>query len=251
VTVHFIGAGPGAPDLLTLRARALIERCPVCLYAGALVPREIVALAPRDALLVDTAPLSLPQILAHLEAAHGQGRDVARLHSGDPSIYSALAEQAAALAARGIPYEIVPGVPAFAAAAAALGTELTLPGVAQTLVLTRLGGRASRMPSGEELEAYAASGATLAIHLAAARLDEIVQRLSPVLGADCPAAVVARASWPDEAAVRATLGTLVEAAAPLGLSRTAMVLVGRALAAGGGRSALYDEGHDRLFKPAR
>jgi precorrin-4/cobalt-precorrin-4 C11-methyltransferase len=205
--IHFIGAGPGAPDLLTVRAQRLIEACPVCLYAGSLVPREVL---PRNARLVDTQHLDLDQIVAEMQAAHERNLDVARLHSGDLSIYSAAAEQMRRLDALAIPWDVTPGVPAFAAAAAALKRELTVPGVAQTVVLTRYGRRASPMPSGEELDGLAAHGTTLVIHLGAQALAEIAATLAPHYGDDCPAAVVARVSWPDEVVLRGTLATIAE-----------------------------------------
>ncbi|GLK81139.1 precorrin-4 C(11)-methyltransferase [Methylopila turkensis] len=249
MTVYFIGAGPGDPDLITVRGRDLIARCPVCLYAGSLVPKALVAHAPEGARVVDTAPLDLDAIVAEFEAAHAAGLDVARVHSGDPSIYGATAEQFAALAARGVPYEIVPGVPAFVAAAARLGVELTAPEVAQTIILSRLSGRASAMPEHETIEAVAASRGTLALHLAARQLPRIAAELTPLYGADCPVALVARATWPDELIVRGTLGDIVEKAAPHGVERTALVLVGRALGGPGDRaSALYEAGRPRHLK---
>jgi precorrin-4/cobalt-precorrin-4 C11-methyltransferase len=249
VTVHFIGAGPGAADLITLRGRDLLARCPVCLYAGSTVAPELLAHCAPGTRLVDTAPMSLDEIEAEYMAAHAQGRDVARLHSGDLAVYSALAEQLRRLARRGIPYTLTPGVPAFAAAAAALGRELTVPEVAQTVVLTRMPGRASKMPAGEQLAAYAATGATLAIHLAVHAIDEIVATLVPHYGADCPAAVVARATWPDEQIVRGTLGDIAAKLAAAPIERTALVLVGRALAAEAFRdSALYDPDYRRRFR---
>ncbi|MCM3566027.1 precorrin-4 C(11)-methyltransferase [Hydrogenophaga intermedia] len=250
MTVHFIGAGPGAADLLTLRGRDLIARCPVCLYAGSLVPEEILAHCPAGARIVNTAPLDLDAITALLVAAHGQGRDVARLHSGDLSVWSAMGEQLRRLRAAGIPYTVTPGVPSFAAAAAALGAELTLPGVAQSVVLTRTSGRASPMPEGESLVRFAATGATLAIHLSIHKLAQVTADLITAYGADCPAAVVYRASWPDERIVRATLGT-IEAALGEGVERTALILVGPALAAEGfAESCLYAPDYDRRFRPA-
>jgi precorrin-4/cobalt-precorrin-4 C11-methyltransferase len=231
VTVHFIGAGPGAADLVTLRAARIIAAAPVCLYAGALVPRELLDTAPAGARLVDTADLDLDAITAELVAAHEAGHDVARLHSGDPSVYSAMAEQMRRLDAAGVPYEVVPGVPAFAAAAAALRRELTVPGVAQTVVLTRTSARSTPMPPGEELAAYAATGATLVLHLAVQRLDELVPELVPHYGAHCPAAVVARASRDDELVLRGTLADIAEQVADAGVRRTAVVIVGRALGA--------------------
>jgi precorrin-4/cobalt-precorrin-4 C11-methyltransferase len=249
MTVHFIGAGPGAADLITLRGRDLLARCPVCLYAGSTVPKELLTHCPPGARLVDTAPLTLDQIEAEFVAAHAAGHDVARLHSGDLSVYSALAEQLRRLARHGIPYTLTPGVPAFAAAAAALGRELTLPEVAQTVVLTRMPGRASRMPEGEKLTAYAATGATLAIHLGITAIETIVAELLPHYGADCPVAVVARATWPDERIVRGTLADIAEKLAAEPIERTALVLVGRALAAEEFReSALYDPDYRRRFR---
>jgi precorrin-4/cobalt-precorrin-4 C11-methyltransferase len=250
VTVFFIGAGPGDPDLITVRGRDLIARCPVCLYAGSLVPSAVVACAPKGARVIDTAPMSLDAIVAEFEAAHAAGRDVARVHSGDPSIYGATAEQFAALKARNIPFEIVPGVPAFAAAAARLGVELTVPEIAQTVVLSRLSGRASKMPEAETLKAVAASRGTLVLHLAAKQLARIVEELTPLYGGDCPTAVVARATWPDEVIVRGTLADIAEKAAPFGIERTALVIVGRALnGVAGEASALYSKDHARHLKP--
>ena len=252
MTVHFIGAGPGAADLITIRGRDLLMRCPVCLYAGSIVPPELLVHCPPGVRLVDTAPLTLDEIEAKYVAAHAAGQDVARLHSGDLSLFSAVAEQIRRLERRGIPYTLTPGVPAFAAAAALLGCELTVPEVAQTVVLTRVPGRASRMPEGEKLAVYAASGATLAIHLAIHGLEKIVAELTPILGADCPVAVVARASWPDERIERGTLGDIVGRLAAEPVERTALVLVGRALAAEDFReSALYDPDYRRRFRGGR
>jgi precorrin-4/cobalt-precorrin-4 C11-methyltransferase len=249
VTVYFIGAGPGAADLITVRGRDLLARCPVCLYAGSIVPPELLAYCPQAARIVDTAPMSLDQIEAEYLRAHATGLDVARLHSGDLSIFSAVAEQARRLQRHGIPYVLVPGVPAFAAAAAALHRELTVPEVAQTVVLTRMPGRASRMPEQEKLSAYAATGATLAIHLAIQSIETIVKELIPHYGADCPVAVVARASWPDERIVTGTLIDIQQKLAGEPIERTAMILVGRALAAGEFRdSALYDATYQRRFR---
>jgi precorrin-4/cobalt-precorrin-4 C11-methyltransferase len=249
VTVHFIGAGPGAADLITLRGRDLLARCSVCLYAGSTVAPELLTHCPPGARLVDTAPMSLDEIEQEYVAAQAAGHDVARLHSGDLSLYSALAEQLRRLRQRGIPYTLTPGVPAFAAAAAVLGRELTVPEVAQTLVLTRVPGRASRMPDGEQLAAYAATGATLAIHLGVQKIDDIVATLVPHYGADCPVAVVARATWPDERIVRGTLGDIGERLAAAPIERTALVLVGRALAVEEFReSALYDPDYRRRFR---
>jgi precorrin-4/cobalt-precorrin-4 C11-methyltransferase len=249
VTVHFIGAGPGAADLITVRGRDLVARCPVCLYAGSIVPPELLALCPPAARIVDTAALDLDGIEAEFMRAHAAGQDVARLHSGDLSIYSALAEQLRRLERHGIPYTLTPGVPAFAAAAAALGTELTVPEVAQSVVLTRMPGRASAMPRGEQLAAFAVTGATLAIHLAIPMIETIVAELTPFYGADCPAAVVVRASWPQEVILRGTLGDIAGRVAAAPIERTALVFVGRALAAEGFRdSALYDPDYRRRFR---
>ncbi|MGA9605253.1 MAG: precorrin-4 C(11)-methyltransferase [Methyloceanibacter sp.] len=249
MTVHFIGAGPGAPDLITLRGRDLIARCPVCLYAGSIVPRELLSYCPEGARIVDTATLALDAIEAEFVAAHAAGHDVARLQSGDLSVFSALAEQLRRLEARGIPYTLTPGVPAFAAAAAALGRELTVPEVAQSVVLTRIGGRASQMPKRESLAAFAATGATLAIHLAIHALDRIVAELIPFYGADCPVAVVAEASRADEKIVRGTLGDIEAKLAAAPVERTALILVGRALAAEDFReSAVYDIDYRRRFR---
>ncbi|WP_242140164.1 precorrin-4 C(11)-methyltransferase [Sphingomonas sp. TREG-RG-20F-R18-01] len=249
MTVHFIGAGPGAPDLLTLRGRDLIAAAPVCLYAGSLVPAALLDHCPPGARIVNTAPLSLDQIIDEIVAAHAAGHDIARLHSGDLSIWSALGEQLRRLRAHDIPFSITPGVPAFAAAAATLEAELTLPGVAQSVVLTRTSGRASTMPSAETLPAFAATGATLAIHLSIHALDRVVTELTPAYGADCPVAIVWRASWPDERIVRATLATIVAAAAD-GPERTALILVGRVLTAEDfAESSLYALGYDRRFRP--
>jgi precorrin-4/cobalt-precorrin-4 C11-methyltransferase len=249
MTVHFIGAGPGAPDLITLRGRDLIARCPVCLYAGSIVPKEMLAHCPKGARIVDTAPMSLEEIEAEFVAAHAASNDVARLHSGDLSVYSALAEQLRRLEKLGIPYTLTPGVPAFAAAAAALGCELTVPEVAQSVVLTRVSGRASRMPGGETLAAFAATGATLAIHLAIHALERVVGELKPFYGADCPVAVVADATRPSERIVRGTLANIAAKLAAEPIERTALILVGCALAAEDFRdSALYDADYRRRFR---
>jgi precorrin-4/cobalt-precorrin-4 C11-methyltransferase len=244
MTVHFIGAGPGAADLLTVRAQRLIAASPVVLYAGSLVPAEVLAGARAGARLVDTATMNLNEITAELVSAHRDGHDVARLHSGDPSIFSAVAEQARRLDAAGVPWQIVPGVPAFAAAAAALRQELTLPGVGQTVVLTRAAARATPMPPGEELAVLAATGATLVLHLAVQSIDQVVADLLPACGADCPAAVVARASWPDQDVLRCTVGELAEQVRARGIRRTAIVVVGRVLG-----PASFDDSH--LYSPGR
>ena len=249
MTVHFIGAGPGAPDLLTLRGRDLIARCPVCLYAGSLVPRDILQHCPEGARTVDTAPLSLDEIIAEIVAAETAGLDVARLHSGDLSIWSALGEQVRRLDRLGIPYTITPGVPAFAAAAATLGLELTSPGLAQSVVLTRTSGRASPMPERETLPAFARTGSTLAIHLSIHALAEVLRELLPFYGADCPAAAVYRASWPDQRVARGTLATLAEAVAADPMDRTALILVGPAIGGATIReSALYDPDYRRRYR---
>jgi precorrin-4/cobalt-precorrin-4 C11-methyltransferase len=249
MNVHFIGAGPGAADLVTVRGRNLIGRCPVCLYAGSIVPAELLKFCPPGARIVDTAPLSLDEIEAEFVSAHAAGLDVARLHSGDLSIYSALAEQLRRLKRRGIAYTLTPGVPAFAAAAAALECELTVPEVAQSVVLTRVGGRASRMPEDEKLATFAKSGATLVIHLAIHAIEAIVAELTPFYGADCPAAVVVAASSPEQRILRGTLADIAAQAAAARIERTALILVGRALAAEDFRdSALYDAAYRRRFR---
>ncbi|MEP2641346.1 precorrin-4 C(11)-methyltransferase [Roseobacter sp.] len=249
MTVHFIGAGPGAPDLLTLRGRDLIASCPVCLYAGSLVPEAILAHCPPDAQIINTASMSLDDIVAHITTADAAGHDVARLHSGDLSVWSAMGEQMRRLRDAGIGVSVTPGVPSFSAAAAALGAELTLPGLAQSVVLTRTPGRASSMPAGETLTNFAATGATLAIHLSIQNLDTVVRDLSPAYGDDCPVAVVYRASWPDQQIIR---GTLADIAGRLdaSISRTALILVGPALAGEGfDESCLYAADYDRRYRP--
>lgn len=249
MTVHFIGAGPGAPDLITLRGRDLIARCPVCLYAGSLIPEALLAHCPTGTRIVDTASLDLDAIVAEFLRAHEDGEDVARLQSGDLSIWSAFGEQMRRLDALDIPYTVTPGVPSFAAAAAALRRELTLPEVAQSVVLTRTGGRASSMPERETLAAFAATGATLAIHLSVHALDRVVAELTPSYGPDCPVAIVAWASWPQERIVRGTLGAISAAFAADPIERTAIILVGRALDAHDFRdSALYDADYRRRFR---
>lgn len=249
MTVHFIGAGPGAPDLLTLRGRDLIARCPVCLYAGSLVPEAILTHCPEGARIVNTAPMDLDGIIDEMAEAHAAGQDVARLHSGDLSVWSAMGEQVRRLDALGIPFSVTPGVPSFAAAAATLGTELTLPGVAQSVVLTRTAGRASSMPPAETLEKFAATKATLAIHLSIQNLTSVVQALIPAYGECCPVAIVYRASWPDERIVHAKLGT-VEAECPKEIARTALILVGPVLDnAEFIESCLYAADYDRRYRP--
>ncbi|MAN78251.1 MAG: precorrin-4 C(11)-methyltransferase [Rhizobiales bacterium] len=249
MSVHFIGAGPGAADLITVRGRDILSRCPVCLYVGSIVPKDLLDWCPKDARLVDTAPLSLNEIEAEYLAAHAAGLDVARLHSGDLSMWSAVAEQIRQLEAHSIPYTLTPGVPAFAAAAAALGQELTKPALAQSLVLTRISGRASAMPQRETLANFGASGATLAIHLAIHALDEIVAELTPLYGPDCPVAIVAWASWDKEKIVRGTLGDIADKIAADPIERTAIIFVGQTLAAEGfSDSSLYDAAYQRRFR---
>ncbi len=249
MTVHFIGAGPGAPDLLTLRGRDLIAACPVCLYAGSLIPSAILAYCPDGARIVDTAPLSLEEIEAEYLRAQRDDQDVARLHSGDLSVWSALGEQIRLLERHGISYTVTPGVPSFAAAAAALGRELTLPEVGQSLVLTRTSGRASAMPEKEKLSAFAATGATLALHLSIHVIERIVEELIPHYGADCPVAVAYRVSWPDERIVKGTLGTILGELQNAPMERTALILVGRVLGTEDFRaSALYSADYQRRFR---
>jgi precorrin-4/cobalt-precorrin-4 C11-methyltransferase len=249
MTVHFIGAGPGAADLITLRGRDLIAASPVCLYAGSLVPEALLAHCPAGARIVNTAALSLDAIVDEIAAADALGQDVARLHSGDLSVWSAMGEQLRRLRALGIPYDVTPGVPSFAAAAAALCAELTLPGVAQSVVLTRTSGRATAMPEGEDLVNFAKTGATLAIHLSVHVLEKVVADLTPHYGANCPVAVVWRASWPDQRIVRATLATL-QTAIGAEMERTALILVGYALGSDDfDESRLYAGDYDRRFRP--
>jgi precorrin-4/cobalt-precorrin-4 C11-methyltransferase len=245
MTVFFIGAGPGAADLITVRGQRLLQRCPVCLYAGSIMPDDLLALCPPDARIVDTGPLSLEQIIGELAGADAAGRDVARLHSGDPSLYSALAEQCRRLDGLGIGYEIVPGVPAFAAAAAALGRELTVPGVAQTVTLTRVATLSTPMPPGEDLATLARSGATLVLHLAAAQIDAIVGQLTDGgYRPETPTAVVAFASWPQQIVLRATLATVGKQVHSAGITKTAVIIVGDVLAAQG-----FTDSY--LYSPAR
>ncbi len=252
MTVWFIGAGPGDPELLTLKAAARIADCPVCLFAGSLVPRPVVAMAPRGARVLDTASMTLDETHAEIRAAHARGEDVARVHSGDPSLFGAIAEQIRRLNAEAIPFRIIPGVPAFAAAAAALGQELTVPGVAQSVVLTRIAMKSTAMPPGETLAAFAATGATLAIHLGVRALREIERQLVPFYGADCPVAVAVRVGWPDEILLRGTLTDIREKVRAAKVTRTALILVGPALApADFPESALYDPAHPHLLRPVR
>jgi precorrin-4/cobalt-precorrin-4 C11-methyltransferase len=252
VTVHFIGAGPGDPDLITVRGRDLIARCPVVLYAGSLVPRAVIAYAPKCAMVIDTAPLTLDAIIAHIESAHQAGRDVARVHSGDPSLYGAIAEQMRRLDALHIPYDVTPGVPAYAAAAAALRAELTLPKVSQTVILTRTEGKASPMPNREDLRTLGAAGATLAIHLSVRNIRRVVADLTPLYGADCPVVVAVRIGWPDQQFIRGTLATIAAAVHAAKVTRTALILVGRVF---DNRdftdSRLYAADHRHVLRPRR
>jgi precorrin-4/cobalt-precorrin-4 C11-methyltransferase len=249
MTVHFIGAGPGAADLITVRGRDIIAASPVCLYAGSIVSPDLLAWCPKGARIVDTAPLSLDELEAEFVAAHTAGHDVARLHSGDLSVWSAVGEQLARLRKHAIPYTLTPGVPSFAAAAAALGRELTVPTLAQSLVLTRVSGRASPMPAGETLAGFGATGATLAIHLAIHALDQIVTELTPLYGADCPVAIVFHASRPDERVITGTLATIAGILAADPIERTAIIFVGRTLTSDGSReSSLYDAFYQRRFR---
>lgn len=249
MTIHFIGAGPGAADMITLRGKKLIESSPVCLYAGSLVPEEMLSWCPKDAKIINTAPLDLDKIEAEFVSAHEKGLDVARLHSGDLSIWSAMGEQIRRLKKLGIPYTVTAGVPSFAAAAAALTQELTLPEVVQSLVLTRTGGRASAMPEGESLTAFARTGATLAIHLSIHALDKVVAELTPILGECCPVAVVYRATWEDEKIIRATLGTIEKLVNNKEIERTALIIIGRVLAEENFReSSLYNADYHRRYR---
>lgn len=253
MTVHFIGAGPGDPDLITVRGLKLIQSCPVCLYAGSLVPEQIVAAAPEGARVVDTAPLTLDDIIAEIKDAHAKGQDVARVHSGDPSIYGATAEQMRRLDALGIDYDVTPGVPAFAAAAAALKTELTIPEVAQTIIVTRTAMKSSSMPDGEDLATLGRSKATLAIHLSIRNLREIERQLVPFYGGDCPVIVAYRVGWPDQTFIHGTLSTIADKVRAAKITRTALVFVGHALqpAQDFRDSALYDADHVHVLRPKK
>ena len=252
MTVHFIGAGPGAPDLITVRGRDLIARCPVCLYAGSLVPEAVVAMAPTDARVIDTAPMTLDEIIDEMVTADDAGDDVARVHSGDPSLYGAIGEQMQRLDALGIGHDVTPGVSAYAAAAAILGAELTLPEISQTVILTRTAMKSSAMPPGEDLASLGASGATLAIHLSVRNLRHVTEALTPHYGADCPVAVVYRATWPDEQVIRGTLTDIRQKVRAAKITRTALILVGHVLGARGhAESKLYDPGHVHLLRPKR
>ena len=254
MTVHFIGAGPGDPDLITVRGLRLIKSCALCLYAGSLVPQAVVAEAPDDARSLDTAAMTLDDIIAEMEMAHKAGKDIARVHSGDPSLYGAVAEQIRRLRALDIPCDITPGVSAYAAAAAALGIELTIPEISQTLILTRTAMKSSAMPEGEDLTSLGRTGATLAIHLSVRNLRAIERELTPFYGADCPVIVAYRVGWPDEAFLHATLSTVRAAVTTAKITRTALIFVGKGLTAaqGGFRdSALYDAEHAHILRPVR
>ena len=249
--VHFIGAGPGDPELITVRGLRLIEHCQVCLYAGSLVPAAVVEAAPAGAHVVDTASLTLDDIMAEIEAAHAQDKDVARVHSGDPSLYGAIAEQIRRLKSLGIEYEIVPGVSAYAAAAAALGIELTVPEVTQSLILTRTAMKSSAMPPGEELTSLGKTGATLAIHLSVRNLRQIERDLIPLYGDDCPVIVAYRVGWPDEAYIHGTLADIRKKVQAEKITRTALIFVGRGLVQDDNfrDSALYDAAHTHVLRP--
>ena len=254
MTVHFIGAGPGDPDLITVRGLRLIKSCALCLYAGSLVPQAVVAEAPDDARILDTAAMTLDDIIAEMEIAHKAGKDIARVHSGDPSLYGAVAEQIRRLRALDIPCDITPGVSAYAAAAAALGIELTIPEISQTLILTRTAMKSSAMPEGEDLTSLGRTGATLAIHLSVRNLRAIERELTPFYGADCPVIVAYRVGWPDEAFLHTTLSTVRAAVTTAKITRTALIFVGKGLTAaqGGFRdSALYDAEHAHILRPVR
>lgn len=253
MTVYFIGAGPGDPDLITVKGQRLIEQCPVCLYAGSLVPEAVVACAPEGARVVDTAPMVLEDIIAEIHSAHMAGQDVARVHSGDPSLYGAIAEQIVCLKAHDIPYEIIPGVPAYAAAAAAMGQELTIPNVTQTVILTRTAMKSSKMPEGEDLESLARTRATLAIHLSVRNARDVTRTLVPHYGEDCPVVLAYRVGWPDALIVRTTLAEMREAIRTHKLTRTTLIFVGRGLDTGvrseDTRSSLYDGAHAHILRP--
>jgi len=253
MTVYFIGAGPGDPELITVRGLRLIERCKLCLYAGSLVPEAVVAAAPSDARRIDTASMTLDDIMVEIEAAHAEGLDVARVHSGDPSLYGAIAEQIRRLQAKQIDYQIVPGVSAYAAAAAGLRIELTVPEVTQTLILTRTAMKSSAMPPGEDLETLGRTGATLAIHLSIRNLRQIERDLTPHYGADCPVIVAYRVGWPDEQYIHATLATVRKIVQQEKITRTALIFVGRGLGHQGNfrDSALYDSAHVHVLRPRR
>ncbi len=251
MTVHFIGAGPGDPDLITIKGRRLIESCPVCLYAGSLVPEAVVAYAPKDARVMDTAPMTLDDTHAEIVKAHGEGKDVARVHSGDPALYGAIAEQIRRLKADGIPYDVTPGVSAYSAAAAAMGQELTIPEVAQSIILTRMSMKSTDMPAGETLENFAKTGATIVIHLAIRNLREIERKLAPYYGADCPVVIAYRVGWPDQFFIKGTLSTVREQVRAHKITRTALIFIGPALNTETDfrDSALYDPTIPHVLRP--
>lgn len=251
MTVYFIGAGPGDPELLTIKAARIIGECPVCLYAGSLVPEAVVGCAPEGARVMDTAPMTLDDTHGEILAAHARGENVARVHSGDPSLYGAIAEQIRRLKRDGIDYQIIPGVPAYAAAAAALGTELTVPEVAQSIILTRMSMKSTGMPEGETLENFARTGATLAIHLGVRALREIERQLIPAYGADCPTVVAYRVGWPDQLLIRGTLSDVRQKVRDAKITRTALIMVGPALGDEHGfpNSALYDAAKPHVLRP--
>lgn len=251
MTVYFIGAGPGDPELLTLKAARVIGECPVCLYAGSLVPPQVVDCAPEGALVMDTAPMTLDDTHGVIKDAHAKGQDVARVHSGDPSLYGAIAEQIRRLRADGIDYQIIPGVPAYAAAAAALGQELTVPEVAQSIVLTRVSMKSTSMPEGETLENFARTGATLAIHLGVRNLREIYRVLAPYYGKDCPVVVAYRVGWPDQKLIRGRLDDIRAKVRAEKITRTALIMVGKVLGeiSDFKESALYDPAVPHVLRP--
>jgi len=253
MTVYFIGAGPGDPDLITVKGRGLIERCPYCLYAGSLVPEAVVAAAPSDAMVIDTASMTLDDIMEIIKTAHEKGEDVARVHSGDPSLYGAIAEQIRRLKALDIDYKIIPGVPAYAAAAAEMGTELTIPEVAQSIILTRTAMKSSSMPEGEDLESFGKTGATLAIHLSVRNMREIERVLTPYYGADCPVVVAYRVGWPDQQFIHGTLSDIRGKVRDEKITRTALIFIGPALSEADGfrDSALYDKDHVHVLRTKR
>ena len=253
MTVYFIGAGPGDPDLITVKGKALIETCQYCLYAGSLVPEALVAAAPQDGHVVDTASMTLDDIMEMVQTAHDNGHDVARVHSGDPSLYGAIAEQIRRLKAMGIDYKIIPGVPAYAAAAAEMGTELTIPEVAQSIILTRTSMKSSSMPKGEDLESFGRTGATLAIHLSVRNLREIERVLTPYYGADCPVVIAYRVGWPDQEFLHGTLSDIRSKVMAAKITRTALIFIGPALSEVDGfrDSALYDKDHVHVLRTKR
>jgi precorrin-4/cobalt-precorrin-4 C11-methyltransferase len=253
MTVYFIGAGPGDPDLITVKGKRLIETCRYCLYAGSLVPEAVVASAPKDALVVDTASMTLDDIMVMVKYAHDQGEDVARVHSGDPSLYGAIAEQIRRLKDMGIDYKIIPGVPAYAAAAAEMGTELTIPEIAQSIILTRTSMKSSAMPKGEDLESFGKTGATLAIHLSVRNLREIERVLTPYYGSDCPVVIAYRVGWPDQEFLYGTLSDIRGKVMKAKITRTALIFIGPALSEVGGfrDSALYDKNHVHVLRTKR